>query len=70
MPGGGDHTGVGVLPCQTENRVRRTQHRLGVKAVGEGHFEDPWGEVEMVVVVIGCQEREIAWGRGFCPAKP
>jgi hypothetical protein len=35
-----------------------------------GRFEDQWGEVEMVVVVVGCQEREIAWGRGFCPAKP
>jgi hypothetical protein len=31
-----------------------------------GYFEDLWGEVEVVVVVVGCQEREIA----RYPAKP
>jgi hypothetical protein len=33
-----------------------------------GLFEDLWGEAEMVVVVVGCHEREIAQGQGFCPA--
>jgi hypothetical protein len=35
-----------------------------MEAVGVGRFEDPWSEVEVVVVVvIGCQEREIGyWG--------
>ena len=38
-----------------------------------GRLEGPWGEekvVVVVVVVMGCQEQEIRWGQGFCPAKP
>jgi hypothetical protein len=35
-----------------------------------GNFEGLWGEVEAVEVVVGCQEREIGQGRGFCPAIP
>jgi hypothetical protein len=58
------------LPCRTENRVRRTRYRSGVKGVGMGCFEDLLGEVEMVVVVVGCQEGENARGRGFCPVEP
>jgi hypothetical protein len=66
MPGAGDR----AVPCQTDNQVRRTRYRSGVKAIGVGRFEDLWGEVEVVLVVVGCQEREIAQGWWFCPAKP
>ena len=43
---------------------------MGVEAVGVGRLEGLWGEEEAVVVVMGCQEREIGQGQGFCPAKP
>ena len=43
---------------------------MGVEAAGVGRLEVLWGEEEAVVVVMGCQEREIRWGQGFCPAKP
>jgi hypothetical protein len=71
MPGAGDRVGAGVLPCHTKNQARRARYRSGMEAIGVGYFEDLWGEVEVVVVVVvGCQEREIGRGRGFCPAKP
>jgi len=58
--------GGGVLPCQTENRVRCTRYRSGVKVVGVGHLEGLWGEEEaVVVVVVGCQEHKIERQRGF-----
>ena len=50
--------------------MHHTWYRSGEKAVVVGHFEDLWGEVEMVVVVVGCQEQEIARGRGVCPVEP
>jgi hypothetical protein len=60
MPGAGDRARAGVLPCQTENRAHCARYRSGMEAVSVGHFEDPWGEVEVVVVVVvGCQEQEI-----------
>jgi hypothetical protein len=39
-----------------------------MEAIGVGLFEDLWGEVEVmvvVVVVVLCQEREIAQGRAI-----
>jgi hypothetical protein len=63
MPGAGDCAGAGILPCQTENRARCTRYQSGMEAIGVGLFEDLWGEAETVVVVVGCQEREIAQGR-------
>jgi len=70
MLGAGDWAGAGVLPCQTENQVQRTRYQSGVEAIGVGRLEGLWGEEEVVVVVMGCQEWEIGRGQGFCPAKP
>ncbi|KIM87916.1 hypothetical protein PILCRDRAFT_85716 [Piloderma croceum F 1598] len=65
VPGVGDRAGAGVLPCQTGNQVCHTWYRSSVKAIVVDHFEDLWGEVEMVVVVVGFQEWEITWGQGY-----
>jgi hypothetical protein len=62
--------GGGVLPCQTENRVHRTRYRSGVEGIGMGRFESLWGEEEVVVVVVECQEPENEWGRGIDPKNP
>ena len=70
MPAAGDQAEAGFLPCQTKNQVHCTRYRLGVEAVGVGCLEGLWGEEEVVVVVMGCQEWEIGRGQGFCPAKP
>ena len=58
------------MPRQTKNRVQCTRYRLGVEAIGVGHFEGLWGEEEVVVVVVECQEPENEWGRGIDPKNP
>jgi hypothetical protein len=59
-----------VLACQTENRAAQAQFRSGIKTAHSAWCQYLWGEVYVVVAVVGRQDCEIDRGGQFWPAKP
>jgi len=62
--------GAGYLPCQTENRVRRTRYRSDIEMVAGERGKNVLDGAEQVVNLAGGREPEIEWGHGISPAKP